>query len=81
MDKDNRFVVAKGERVGEEMEWEGRVSRCKLFYMEGINNKALLFRIEKYIQCLMINHRKEYFQKSLWITELPCCIAEINKTL
>ena len=30
----NRLVVAKGEGVGWEMEWEVGVSRCKLLYME-----------------------------------------------
>ena len=34
-------MVAKGAGVGEGMEWEVGVSRCKLLYMEGINNKLL----------------------------------------
>ena len=32
MDTENRLVIAKGEGVGEGMEWEVRVSRCKLQY-------------------------------------------------
>ena len=43
MDIENRFVVAKGEGVGRGMEREFGVSRCKLLYIEGINNKVLLY--------------------------------------
>ena len=43
------------------MEWEVGVSRCKLLYLEWINNKVLLSSTENYIQYSMINHnRKEY---------------------
>ena len=35
-------MVAKGEEVGRGMEWEVGVSRCKLLYIEWINNKVLL---------------------------------------
>ena len=46
------------------MEWEIGVSRCKLLYMEGINNKILLYITENYIQCRMINNNgKEYILK------------------
>ena len=51
MDKENRLVVVKGEEVG--------VSKCKLLYMEGINNKILLYSTENYIQCPMINHMEK----------------------
>ena len=46
MDIENRLVVAKGERVGGGMEWEGGVSKCKLLYIEWINNKVLLYSTE-----------------------------------
>ena len=36
-------MVAKGEGVGGRMEWEVGFSRWKLLYMEGINNKMLLY--------------------------------------
>ena len=43
------------------MKWEVGVSRCKLLYIEWINNKVLLYSTENYIQYLMINHNgKEY---------------------
>ena len=36
-------MVAKGEGDGKRMEWEVRLSRCKLLYIEWINNKVLLY--------------------------------------
>ena len=53
-----------GEQNGgrrEEGGWErdgvgGWVSRCKLLYIEWINNKILLYSTENYIQYAMINH-------------------------
>ena len=36
-------MVAKGDRGGAGMEWETGVSRCKLLYIEWINNKVLLY--------------------------------------
>ena len=63
-DIENRLVVAKGEGVGGRMEWEVEVSRCKLLYIEWINNKVLLYSTENYIQYPMINHNgKEYMKK------------------
>ena len=38
------------------MKLEAEVSRCKLLYTEGINNKVLLYSTEDYIQYPMINH-------------------------
>ena len=51
MDKENRLAVAKWEGVGRVVEWEVGVSRCKLLYPKGINNKVLLYSTENYIQC------------------------------
>ena len=49
------------ERAGRES-WEVGVSRCKLLYIEWINNKILLYSTDNYIQYPMINHNgKEYF--------------------
>ena len=73
-------MAAKWEGVRKEREWEVGVSRGKLLYMEGTNNKVLLYSIENYIQCPMINHNgREYLTKN--ITESLCHIAEINTTL
>ena len=38
------------------MVWEFGTSRCKLLYIEWINNKALLYSTGNYIQYLVINH-------------------------
>ena len=46
------------------MDWEVGISRCKLLYIERINNKVLLYYIENSMQYPMINHNgKEYLQK------------------
>ena len=83
MDTENRLVVAKGEGVGEGMEWEVGVSRCKLLYREWINNKVLLYSTENYIQYPMISHNGKEFLKNIYIciTESLCCTAVINKAL
>ena len=47
-------MVVKGERVGGWVEWEAGVSRCKLLYIEWINNKVLLYSTDNYIQYPMI---------------------------
>ena len=56
--------LPRGRRVeegGGGIEWEFGVSRCKLLYIEWINNKALLYSIGNYIQYPVINHNeKEY---------------------
>ena len=47
---ENRLVVAKREGVGGGIDWEVGISRCKLLYVECINNKVLLYSTENYIQ-------------------------------
>ena len=50
------------------MEWEVGVSRCKLLYIEWINNKVLLYSTENYIQYPMINHNgKECIKKNVYV--------------
>ena len=51
MDIENR-----GEGDEGRMEWDVKVSRCKLLYIEWINNKVLQYNTENYIQNLTINH-------------------------
>ena len=41
---------------GGEMDWEFGISRCKLLYIEWINNKVLLYSTGNYIQYPVINH-------------------------
>ena len=42
-----------------ELDWEFGTSGCKLFYVEWINNKALLYRIGNHIQCPVVNYNKK----------------------
>ena len=53
----------QGGGVGGGMAWEFGVSRCKLLYIEWINNKVLLYSTENYIQYPMINHNGKYYFK------------------
>ena len=54
------------------------ISRGKLLYIGGINNKVLLYSTGNYMQYPLINHNgKEY----ICITESPCCTVEINTKL
>ena len=45
----------------------GWVSRCKLLYIEWINNKVLLYSSENYIQYPMINHNGKEYKKRMCI--------------
>ena len=76
-------MIAKGEGVEGGMEWEVRVSRCKLLHIEWINNKVLLYSPENCIQYPMINHNEKNIKKIIYIciTESLFCTAEINTTL
>ena len=55
LDIENRLVAAKREGVRGEMEWELEVSRCKLLYIEWINNEVLLYGTGNYIQYPVVN--------------------------
>ena len=47
--------------VGGELSWEFGISRCKLLYVDWINNKILLYSTGNYIQYPVINYNgKEY---------------------
>ena len=39
-DRGNRLVIANEEGFGKSMKWEVGISRCKLLYIEWINNKV-----------------------------------------
>ena len=46
---------------GEGMDWEFGISRCKVLYIEWINNKVLLYSTGNYIQYPVISHNgKDY---------------------
>ena len=64
-DIENRLV---GRRGGGGMEWEFGVSRCKLFHIEWLNNKVLLYSTGSYIQYPVINHNgKEYKKECMYM--------------
>ena len=45
------------------MDWEFGISRCKLLYIEWINNKVLLNSTGNYIQYPVINHNGKEYEK------------------
>ena len=56
-DIENRCMTPKG--MGEEMEWEFGVRRCKVVNIELINNKVLLYSTGNYIQYPAKNHNRK----------------------
>ena len=46
----------RGGGNGRGKDWEFGVSRCKLLYIERINNKVLLYSTGNYIKYLVINY-------------------------
>ena len=74
-------MVAKWEGGGGGMNWEFGVSRCKLLYIEWINNEVLLYSTENYIQHPIINCNGKEYEKYTYITEPLYCTVEINTTL
>ena len=61
-------MVAKREGVGGGRDREFGISRCKLLYIEWINNKVLLYSTENYIQYPVINHNgKEYVKECKYV--------------
>ena len=53
------------------MDWEFGVSRCKLLYIDWINNKGILYSTESYIQYSEINpnekEKKMLNRKSIYV--------------
>ena len=54
--KENRLVVAKGEKRVSGTDWEFAGSRCKLLHVEWLSNEVLLYSTGNYIQSLGIDH-------------------------
>ena len=67
------------------VDWEFGISRCKLLYIEWINNRVLLYSIAKYNQYPVILEMEKNMKKNIYIyvyiTESLCSTAEINTTL
>ena len=63
-------MAAKAGRGGKE--WEFGISRCKLIYIEWINDKVLLYSTRNYIQYPGISHNgKEHEKEYIYIWGLP----------
>ena len=61
-------MVAKEGGGGGRLDWEFRISRCKLLYIEWISNKVLLQSPGCYSQYPVINHNeKEYEKEGIYI--------------
>ena len=54
----------QGGRDGEGKDWEFGVSRCKLLYIQWINNKVLLYSTGNYIQYPVINQNGKEYDKN-----------------
>ena len=55
------------------MEWDFGVSRCKLLFIEWINNKALLYNTGSYTQYPVTNHSgKEHKKESVCVCVCVC---------
>ena len=52
-----------GEGGGVGMDWEFGISRCKLVYIEWINNKVLLYSTRNYIQYSVTSHNGKEYEK------------------
>ena len=71
----------RGEWGGRGVDWEFRVSRCKLLNLEWIDNKILQYNTENSIQSPGVNHNgKEYKRKNVFmcITKSLYCTIEIS---
>ena len=64
---ENRLLVAKLEGGRGGMNWEVAVSRCKLLYIEWLNNKVLLYSTGSYIQYPVINRNGKEYKKRMCI--------------
>ena len=53
------------------MDWNFGISRCKLLYIERINNKDLWYSTGNYIQYPVINHNGKEYDKECICREFP----------
>ena len=67
------------KRDGEGKDWGFGISRCKLLYIERINNEVLLYSTWNYIQYPVTKHDgKEHEKESIYIKLNHCFTAEIS---
>ena len=59
------------------MDWEFGISRCKLLYIEWINNKVLLYSTGNYIQYPVINHNgKDYEKEYIYVKPIHFAVQQ-----
>ena len=82
-----RELTCGCQEAGEGMNWKLKISRCKLFYIEWVNNKVLLCSTGNYIQYHIINHNgKENKKECIYMCVCVCvtgslfCMEKINTT-
>ena len=63
---------------GGEMDWEFWISRCKLLYLEWINNKVLLYSTGNLIQYPTINHNGKQYEKECVIYVTCTCVHVLS---
>ena len=68
-------MVAKGRGMGERSSGS-LVRRCKLSYIEWVNDKVLVYTTGNYIQYPGTNHNGKECERYIYITELLCCTVE-----
>ena len=56
-----------GEGFRGGMEWEVGVSRCKLLYIEWVENKILFYSTGDYIQYPVIKHMERNTKRNIYI--------------
>ena len=56
-------MVAKGKSGSRGVDWECGISRCRLLYIEWINDKVLLDNTGNFIQYLVIDHNGKECEK------------------
>ena len=62
-DIENRLVIANAEGGGRGKTWKFGISRCKLVYIEWINNKLLLYSTGNCIQYPVRNRNGKEYEK------------------
>ena len=70
-------MVAKGKSGSRGVDWESGISRCRLLYIEWINDKVLPDNTGNYTHYSVISHNEKDY---ICITESLCATAEINAT-
>ena len=71
-------MVAKREGVEGAMDLEFGISRCKLLYIEWINNRVLLYSTGNNIQYPVINHNGKESKNNIYLCNLVTLLYNRN---